>query len=171
MSGTILLELAYLGEDMKRLIAFAAVASLAFSVTPALAGKKPKPYKSEVVATGIAHPVFYGQSGSVNAITAKEFENSCSIPASNGLDGFVFEIPKAYQGIQAMIEALGSNSGSPAGYDLDIYMYDKSCAQTFASNAAGTDESAVIPKGTAFVFVHNYQGEPNTQAQITLKPY
>ena len=157
---------------MKRLIAFAVVASLALSVTPAFAGKKkPKPYKSETVTTGIPHPVFHGATGSVNAITAKEFEGSCSVPSSNGLDGYVFEIPKDYQAIQASIAAVGSNSGSPAGYDLDMYMYDASCKQTFLSNAEGTDESSVIPKGTAFVFVHNYLGEPNTQAQITLKPY
>ena len=157
---------------MKRLIAFAVVASLALSVTPALAGKKkPKPYKSETVSTGIPHTLGYNSTQSVNSVTAKEFESSCSIPSSNGLDGYVFEIPKEYQGIQASIEAIGSNQGTPASYDLDIYMYDASCKVNFVSQATGTDESAVIPKGTAFVFVHNYQGEPNTNAQITLAPY
>ena len=157
---------------MKRLITFAVVASLALSVTPAFAGKKkPKPYKSETVTTGAPHSVAYTSTGSVNAIVAKEFEMSCSLPSSNGLDGYVFEIPKDYQGIQASITATGSNSGSPAGYDLDVYMYDADCKHTLASNASGTDESSVIPKGTAYVFVHNYQCEPNTQAQIELEPY
>ena len=156
---------------MKRLIAFAVVASLALSVTPALAGKKkPKPYKSETVSTGIPHTVAYNSTGSVNAVTAKEFETSCSLPSSNGFDGYVFEIPKDYRAIQASLEAAGSSAGA-ASYDLDVYMYDASCKNTLASQATGTDESAVIPKGTAFVFVHNYLGDPNTQVQITLEPY
>ena len=157
---------------LKRFAIVSLVLALGLVAQPALAGKKkgPKPYKSESFTIAVAHPVFYGNSGSVNAITAKEFENTCAVPGSNGVDGFVLEIPKEYQKLQASISAVGA-AGGAAGYDLDIYMYDANCTPTLASNAAGTDENGVIPKGTAWVFVHNYLGDPGTSAHIELEPY
>ena len=156
----------------KKLTILGLILALGLVAQPALAGKKkgPAPFKSEEFTLAIPHPVFYGNSGSVNTITAKEFENTCSVPASNGLDGYVLEVPKAYQGIQASVAAIGA-AGGAAGYDLDIYMYDANCAVTLASNAAGTDENGVMPKGTAWIFVHNYLGDPATSAHVELKPY
>jgi hypothetical protein len=133
------------------------------------APKKPKPYKSEVVSLGIAHPVVHGSTGSVNSVTAKEFEAQCGAPASNGVDGYVFEVPKEYQNRVATVYATAE--GSPTGvYDLDMYVYDKNCVNTLAINAAGTDEVGMFGKGTAWIFVHNYQGEPGTPAFIEIKP-
>ena len=146
------------------------IALLLVAAVPALAGKKPKPYKSEDVTLAAPHPVVYGNTGSVNSVTAKEFESSCATPSSNGLDAYVFEVPKEYQTIQASISAKGTAS-SPAGYDLDIYMYDKNCAVKFASNAEGTDETGVMPAGIAWVLIHNYVGEPGLTAHIEIAPY
>jgi hypothetical protein len=155
----------------KKLIALALSLPLLFVGSNALAGKKaPKPYKSEEVTIAVAHPVFYGQSGAVNTVTAKEFENSCAAPASNGLDAYVFEVPKDYQGMPAEISAIGASAG-PAGYDLDIYLYDAACKTTLAINAAGTDETGVMPKGTAWILIQNYLGDPGLSAHIELKPY
>ena len=155
----------------KRLIALMVALPLLVSGHAAMAAKKaPKPYKSEEVTLAVPHPVVYGNTGSVNAITAKEFEASCSTPSSNGLDAYIFEVPKDYQKIDAEIAAIGSSSG-PAGWDLDIYLYDAECVTTFALNAEGTDESGVIPKGTAWILIHNYVGDPGITAHIELKPY
>ena len=155
---------------LKRFASVALILVIGLVAQPALAGKKPKPYKSESFAIAIAHPIFHSSTGSVNSITAKEFESTCAIPGTNGIDGHVLEVPKEYQGIQASIAALGEVAGA-AGYDLDIYMYDANCAPTLAANAAGTDENGVMPKGTAWVFVHNYLGDPGTHAHIELEPY
>ena len=156
----------------KRLVIALVIAGLAAMTQPALAGKKgPKPWKSEEVTLAIAHPVVYNSTGSVNSITAKEFENTCAVPSSNGLDGYVFEVPKEYQAIQASVAAIGAGAGTPAAYDLDLYFYDSNCVVTLVSQATGTDENGVIPKGTAWIFMHNYLGEPGLSAHIELKPY
>ncbi len=156
----------------KRTVCILLVVALGLVAAPAFAGKKkPKPYKSEEVSTGIPHPVGHSASGDAQSVTANEFRASCSEPSSNGLDGYVFAIPKDYQKIQASVDVIGSNAGSPASYDLDIYMYDASCALKFFSNTVGTDESTVMPAGIAWAFVHNYAGEPGTMAHIELRPY
>ena len=143
------------------------VAVSGFSVAVA-APKKPKPYKSEEVPTGVAHPVFHGSTQSVNSVTAKEFEAQCGMPSSNGVDGAVFEVPKEYQTRVATVYANGTGDSNGL-YDLDIYVYDKNCVNTLAFNAVGTDEVGVFGKGTAWLFVHNYQGEP-VNAFIEIKP-
>ena len=156
----------------KRALILGLALLLAAMVHPAFAAKKKlKPYKSDEVTVGLAHPVFFGNTGSVNSVTAKEFENSCAIPASNGLDAYVFEVPKEYQTVQAMVKAVGSGAATPAGYDLDIYMYDKDCVVKLAANAEGTDETGVMPIGTAYVLVQNYLGEPQTAFHLELAPY
>jgi hypothetical protein len=135
----------------------------------AAAAKKPKPYKSEEVTLAVAHPVAYSSTGSVNAVTAKEFEAQCGTPASNGLDGYVFEVPKAYQNRVATVyaTAVGSSTGQ---YDLDMYVYDKDCVNTLQINTAGTDEVGVFGAGTHWIFLHNYVGEPGLKAFIEIKP-
>lgn len=155
----------------KLLILGLVLALCAALVAPAAAAKKkkPKPYKSEEVTALVGHPVFNGASGSVVAVTAQEFINRCAIPASNGLDGYVFEVPVAYQKIQSSIEAIATgttDAAQPA--DVDIYLFDEGCAITGAFNTEGTDESGVLGAGTKYIFLHNYTGGPTT-LQFTLK--
>ncbi len=157
----------------KKLLIVGLVLALAAALTaPAAAGKKkkkgPKPYTSEEVTVQIGHPVFNGASGSVVGVTPQEFLQTCSLPSTNGLDAYVFEVPKPYQKIQASIDATGSAQG--IDHDIDIYLFDSSCAPVGTFNAAGTDESGVLSAGTAFILLHNYIGGPTTM-QFTLKPY
>lgn len=153
---------------MKKLIALiAAVALIAVPGAASAAKKKPKPYKSETVTIAMGHPVANSASGSVVSVTGQEFIARCALPASNGLDGYVFEIPATYQKINASIEAIGV---SPADvYDADIYTFDADCNLVQAINAEGTDESGTLIAGTAFVFVHNYLPGP-IDVHIELKP-
>jgi extracellular elastinolytic metalloproteinase len=146
------------------------VLALVVGSHPATAGpkKKPKPYKSEEVTLGIAHPVFYSATQSVNTVTAKEFENRCAVPSSNGFDAYVFEVPKAYRSVKAAITAKGSPSQA-INYDIDMFLYDLKCAVTLAYQSVGNDESGVLPKGTAWILIHAYEGEPNLSAHIELK--
>jgi hypothetical protein len=158
---------------IKRTLALVLVLLVAAMVHPAMAGKKKpkvKPYKSEPGTIAVAHPVFYDATGSVNSVTAKEFENTCAIPATNGVDAYVFEVPAAYQSITATVKAIGA-AQTPAAYDLDVYMYDKDCAQTAKSNNTGTDESGVMPAGIAWILVDNYLGEPAVSFHVELAPY
>jgi hypothetical protein len=158
---------------VRRTLSLALVLLLAAMIQPAVAGKKKpkvKPYKSEEATIAVAHPLFYSNTGSVNSVTAKEFENTCATPASNGLDAYVFEVPTEYQTITATIKAVGS-AKTPAEYDLDAYFYDKDCAVKGASNGEGTDESGVMPAGIAWILVDNYLGEPAVSFHIELTPY
>ena len=136
----------------------------------AFAGKKkkaPKPYKSEAVTIAVAHPIFHGQTGEVNGITANEFEQNCAVPTTQGLDAHVFEVPAEYQKLQAGVKAIGAPGGA-AGYDLDLVFYDANCAVTFTSLAEGTDETGFMPAGTAWILMYNYLGDPNTSAHIEI---
>lgn len=154
---------------MKKTIILLLVLALALPFGGAFAAKKkkPKPYKSETVSTGVAHPVFYGQSGEVNSLTAREFMATCATPSSQGLDAWVFEVPAAYSKMASIVKAIGEPGGA-VGYDLDLYFFDDSCTVTFASNAEGTDELGYMPAGTAWIVMHNYLGDPNSQGHIEI---
>ncbi len=153
------------------LVALAVALPLMLAGPDALAAKKkkkkPKPYKSQEVTIMVAHPVAWGYTGAVNSLTAKEFEATCATPRSNGVDAYIFEVPKAYRTITAMASAIGH--GATVTYDLDMYLYNKDCQPTFALNAEGTDEVGMIPPGTAWILVHNYVGDPGLKAHLELK--
>lgn len=156
---------------MKKIIAVAAALTLVLAPSSALAGKKkkgPKPYTSETASTVTGHPVLNSASGTILSITGQEFLNTCAVPASNGLDGYVFEVPADYQKIASSVEVTGV---SPAGdlYDVDLYAFNAECVQTQAVNTAGTDESGSLLAGTAYVFIHNYNPGP-LDVQFTLTP-
>lgn len=154
---------------MRKLIAVAAALALVVAPSTALAGKKkPKPYTSEKVSIAAGHPVFNGASGSVLAVTAAEFIGRCAVPATNGLDAYVFEVPKAYQKLQSSLEVTGA-PGLPYNYDIDVYLFNSSCEITSAQNSPGTDQSGFLLKGTSYVLVHNYEPGP-VEVQLNLKP-
>lgn len=142
-------------------------------IGPATAGKKkPKPYSSDEGQIAVAHTMLFSSTGEVNSVTAKEFENTCSIPVSNGLDAYVYEVPAAYQKIQANIEAIGRSS---IGHDLYIFFYDKDCVRNpvavSAASAVGeqSDASGIMPAGTAYVLIASFAGDPVT-IHYELKP-
>jgi hypothetical protein len=114
------------------------------------------------------HPAFYSTSGTVLTVTGQEFLQTCAIPNSNGVDAYVFEVPKAYQKITSTVEAKGTTPNTVAGYDLDIFVYDKNCNTLGVYQATGTDEVGTAPKKSAFILVHPYSGNP-VDTYITLK--
>lgn len=160
----------------KKLLILGLVLALAAAFAgPAAAGKKkkkgPKPFKSETISVEIGHPVFNGYSGTLVGVTPQEFIQTCALPSTNGLDAAVYEVPADYAKIQSSIEATGTGvTDAAAPADIDIYLFDESCAQIGAFNAAGTSEAGVVAPGTAFIVLHNYTGGP-TDMQFTLKPY
>ena len=166
---------------MKKTLAVLLTLILAASLAgTATAGKKkpkgPKPYKSEEVTIQFGHTVQYGNSGTVVGVTPQEFINTCAIPASNGLDAYVWEVPEEYKNVDALITAFGA--GGTAGYDLDIFLFDEACGITMVSQNTTADETTIMAKGTAFILVHNF-GSPSSQAgggdavtaHFELKPY
>ena len=157
----------------KKLIAcFLVLGLLAAFTGPAAAKKKkkgPKPYVSEEATINVGHPVFYSTTQTPVSLTAQEFINSCAIPQSNGVDAYVYEVPADYQNTVAAIQAFGSE-GPQVAYDLDIFLYDASCAQVGVFNSTNPDETGVTVKGTAYVLLYNYTGDP-VNVHYEMKPY
>jgi hypothetical protein len=133
--------------------------------------KRVKPYKSETVTIAAGHPVFHGASaGNLASATAQEFFQSCAVPQSNGLDAWVFTVPKAYTKLVAAVDAKAT-SATPVPIDMDLYFYNKACDEVgFANSEAPGGESGIFPKGTAYVLMHPYTGV-EVDGSITLKPY
>jgi hypothetical protein len=166
---------------MKKLIALLLTIMLAASFAgTAVAGKKkpkgPAPYKSEEVTIQLGHSHLYGTSGTLVGITAQEFINTCAIPTTNGFDGYVWAVPDAYKDVEAMITAFGS--GGSLGYDLDIVLFDESCAVTLPAQSDNADESTIMAKGTAYILIYNFGtstapvgGSDPVTAHFELKPY
>ena len=167
---------------MRRILALLMIIAVAASAAgPASAAKKkptgPKPYKSEEVTLQYGHTVQYGNTQTVVGVTPQEFINTCALPSTNGLDAYVWEVPEAYKNIDAAITAFGS--GGTLGYDLDIFLFDEHCAITFASESTIPDESTVVPKGTAYILIHNFGwpsspyggGSDAVTAYFELKPH
>lgn len=155
----------------KTLVTIVAAALVAAPVGGALAGKKkkgPKPYVSEEITIQTGHPAARSQTGTLVTVTAQEFINTCAIPSTNGVDAAVYEVPADYKGTTATIKAIGSNAG-PAGYDLDLYLYDETCTEVMFYNPTNTDEVGLLTPETAFILVHDYQPGPVTQhIELTL---
>mgnify|MGYP000713443504 CR=1 FL=1 len=158
---------------MKRSILILLVLALLFPAGSAVAKKKgkkaPKPWTSEEGTIAVAHPVFYSTSGDLISVTMQELKNTCAMPASQGLDAFIVEVPAEYQKIAATATATGSSAGA-GGYDLDVFFFDSGCNILAASQNTGTDEVAFMPAGTAWIGVGNYLADPNVGVQVELKP-
>lgn len=166
---------------MKKALALFLILAVAASIAaPATAAKKkkkgPKPYKSEEVTIQLGHSVLYGTAGTIVGLTGQEFINSCAIPNTNGIDAYVWPVPDEYKKVQATISAFGE--GGSAGYDLDLFLFDDSCAVTQASQTTNVDEVSIMAKGTAFILIYNF-GSPDSPvggsdpvtAYFELKPY
>jgi hypothetical protein len=152
---------------MKRLLVFSLVALLLIHGANAVAGKRkkgPKPYTSNEVTIAISHPVLTATGHVVN-VTIQEFKNRCALPASQGFDAHIFEVPADYKKIEADAAAIGAGGT----YDLDMFYFDQSCAIIGASQEEGTDEvDGIMPAGTAYIAMHNHLGDPNVAAHIEL---
>lgn len=154
---------------MKKALVILLVVALAFSLVAApgaVAGKKkkkgPKPYKSEEHGLAIAHTMLISSTGERNNVTLREFENRCDIPATNGLDAVVYEVPKDYQKIQSSVTV---SSDASFSYGLYLVMYDKDCQyQMYLSPSTAipnnADSEGVMPAGIAYVGIANFAGEP-----------
>lgn len=124
--------------------------------------KKPKPYKSDEHALAVAHTMLSSSTGERNNVTLKEFEARCAIPATQGFDGVVYEVPKEYQSIQSSVSA---RSDASTSYALYFVMYDKDCEfmMYIAPNTGlpnNADTEGIMPAGVAYVGLANFAGEP-----------
>jgi hypothetical protein len=132
------------------------------SAVPATAGKKkPKPFKSEAHVLALSHTMLQATTGERNNITLREFENTCAIPTTQGLDAVVWEVPAEYQKISSQVT---TGTTATQAWDLYFVMYDKDCQHQFTYGAVGSvtqaDATGTMPPGIAYVGIANFGGEP-----------
>jgi hypothetical protein len=164
---------------LKRSVILVLVIALvaAIAAAPASAAKKkkkgPKPFVSSEGTIAVPHTMLFASTGEVNSVTANEFENRCEIPASNGLDAYVWEVPAEYQTIESNIETFSAGSA----YDLYAFFYKEDCTlQPYSLQASGSTglvanaPSGIMPPGTFYVLMANFLGDPAAAIHFELKP-
>jgi hypothetical protein len=152
---------------MRKALVLALVAGLMTSAIagPALAGKKkkkapPAPTTKEVTfeASGtLAVPA--PTAIALKGLTEAEFTiaNECaSAPVTQGVDGYVVEIPADFRSGTATVEVLGADT--TGAYDLDVYFYDASCGLLEPYMTDGADASGAIPPGAAWAVIELFVG-------------
>jgi extracellular elastinolytic metalloproteinase len=125
--------------------------------TSAQAGKKKKKPKTITFEAEGTIAGFNPVSAVIAGVTELEFREACAgEPASQGLDGYVVEIPRKFQNGTAMLEVKGAN---PTGvYDLDVYYYSTACELMEPYLTDGEDPSGLIPPGAAWAIVDSFVG-------------
>lgn len=146
---------------MKKIFATTVAATLvlgALSATPALAKKKKKKPPTPVTRT-----ITFEESGSmtisgagVYSVPELEFSrvHECgSMPMSQGLDGYIIEIPSEFGLGTAAVEILGADA--TGAHDLDGYFYDAGCSWMDGFDLTeGSDPAGAIPAGAKWVVIN-----------------
>lgn len=140
-------------------IALASLLVVGLIGAPSASAKKKKKKKTPVTKT-----ITFEESGTmagpapssllVGGVTEAEFTivNSCaSLPSSQGVDGYVVELPEDFRSGTATLEVLGSDASG--AYDLDVYFYDAGCGLMEPYMTDGADPSGAIPAGATWAVV------------------
>jgi hypothetical protein len=139
------------------IVLLACVLAGAMALPADAAKKKRKKRKPPVTYTtkgsfAFANPATLEGAG----VTQNELMANCAIPASQGLDGYVIELPAKVTKVASQVTASG---GDATGiYDLDMYFYNDACAPIGAASSAGDDEVGAMPSGTKYVVVAAFWG-------------
>lgn len=158
---------------MKKLFAILVAGTLVLGVLAgpsALAAKKKKKAPTSRTITleesgSMAAPA--PQSILLFGVTEGEFRlvNECaSLPVSQGIDGWVVEVPPEFQLGTASLEVLGTDT--TGAYDLDVYFLDASCSVMEPYMQEGADPSGTILPGAAWIVIDLFAG---TNATFDLK--
>lgn len=142
----------------------AACLLLGAAVAPATAKKKPRKPSVTFEASGtlaLGHP---GDVANGNNVTRQLFLESCSIPPTQGTDGFVIELTDDFLTRPGNVTITATEVGVP--HDVDISFFDEKCASKGALATDSTDEFGLMPIGTKYVLVTAFMG---TQMDFTFK--
>jgi putative nucleotidyltransferase with HDIG domain len=126
-------------------------------------GEDPEPPPSTYSATGhikAGNPLSPHRGG----VTLHEFLLSCDPPASQGLDGWIFELPSPFPGGSA---AAVRGGGSIGAYDLEMRFFSASCDFLGSVSTGSADERGVLPAGTHFVAIQEVRGV-DTRVHLTV---
>ncbi len=121
------------------------------------AAKKRKPKKPVTFeASGsflLSNP---GDFAADTGITRNEFAQTCAVPTTQGLDGFVIELSNKISAVNANVVLAGGDV--TGAHDLDMYFYDAECNATGAASTEASDEMGMFAAGTRWVVVTAFAG-------------
>lgn len=149
----------------KSLVAgLAALLVLGMIGAPAATAKKKKKVKKPVPQT-----ITFEQEGTIRVpapssaalfgVTDGEFlaVHECGqMPATQGHDAYVVEIPAEYQTGSATLQVAGTDA--TGAHDLDVYLYDASCSLMEPYITEGADPSGTILAGAKWAVVSLFAG-------------
>jgi hypothetical protein len=120
-------------------------------------------------------PVWFTASGRIRAgnpvapsrggLTLHEFLVSCRAPASQGVDGWVFELPAIFSERPSAVSVGGVSS--LGRHDLDMRFFSAHCRSLGSVSTASPNESGLLPEGTRFVVVGETRGI-DTEVRLTV---
>jgi hypothetical protein len=131
---------------------------------PAATAKKKKKVKKPVTQT-----ITFEQEGTVRApaptslalfgVTDGEFiaVHECGqMPATQGHDAYIVEIPAEFQTGTGTLQVAGSDA--TGAHDFDVYLYDASCSLMEPYITEGADPTGVILPGAKWAVVSLFTG-------------
>lgn len=89
-------------------------------------------------------------------VTRQQFEESCAIPDSQGIDGYVIELPRSLRRVVSDVSLAGTASAGFA--DLDLYFFDATCTETARASTGSFIEYGTMPAGTRYVLATAFLG-------------
>jgi hypothetical protein len=117
-------------------------------------GKKPKKKAPATFETEGSLMVGHPAEFIVGGVTRTEFLANCSMPSSQGLDGFVIELPKRWQKANASVLVKGRN----AGLDMDMFFFADDCTSNGEAATSSEEEVGAFGAGTKYIFVSALSG-------------
>ena len=153
---------------MKKLFATLVAMTLVLGVLAgpsALAGKKKKkkkaPVTREITFEESGSMIVPGPTGAaLFGLTEAEFTqvHTCAqMPASQGVDGWVIEVPEEFRLGTATVEVVGADASG--AHDFDLYFYDAGCslmADVWLQD--GADPTGAIPGGASWMVIEMIVG-------------
>lgn len=90
------------------------------------------------------------------SFTRQEFLATCAVPASQGLDGYVIELPEKFHELSASVLIQGADALGL--YDLDLFFFSEDCSARGEQSSSDADELGFFPPDTKYIFVSAFLG-------------
>ncbi|MGI8774025.1 MAG: hypothetical protein ACR2KQ_03245 [Actinomycetota bacterium] len=117
-------------------------------------GKKKPPITFEAEGSLlIGNPADFAAAA---GLTRQDFLATCAEPLSQGLDGYVIELPEEFYSLSA--EVLIRGADPLALYDLDLFFFSADCSPRGEQATPDSDELGFIAPDTKYIFVSAFTG-------------